>query len=379
MTPDVALILTLSFIIFFAPFIAKFIQLPTIPVEITLGALAGYYGFLYDNILFEHLAEFGFLYLMFLAGSELDLTKIFHKSSNLLKKSIFYILLLYLLSIGFSWYFEFSTIFIFILPLISVGLVATLSKELGNNQRWINYSFNVGGIGEVISITLLTIISAIYKSGFTVSTYVSIVELFAFLFISFVLFRIFCIVLWWFPEVKEFLMPKKDHQEQDLRIAFAILFVFIAMMLFLHLELAFGAFIAGIFLRSFFQHKKDLPEKLSSFGFGFIIPSFFIYIGSTFKLHSLLMNGLIEMALLITAIMITMRIVASFVFYKNLKLKEIFLFSLSHSMPLTLLIAVATLAYHSSSIDTFHYYAFILSALFEVIFAMLLIKILTRK
>jgi Kef-type K+ transport system membrane component KefB len=66
-------------------------------------------------------------------------------------------------------------------------------------------------------------------------------------------------------------------------------------------------------------------------------------------------------------------------FVKELGLKDTILFALSHSMPLTLLIAVATLAYHSSSISQFYYYAFILSSIFEVIFCMILIKIINSK
>jgi len=48
---------------------------------------------------------------------------------------------------------------------------------------------------------------------------------------------------------------------------------------------------------------------------------------------------------------------------------------LSQSMPLTLLIAMATLAYNEKSIDTLHYYAFILAALFQVISVMIIIKL----
>ncbi|HIP20157.1 MAG TPA: cation:proton antiporter, partial [Sulfurimonas sp.] len=52
------------------------------------------------------------------------------------------------------------------------------------------------------------------------------------------------------------------------------------------------------------------------------------------------------------------------------------LMGLSHSMPLTLLIAMATLAFNANSIDKLHYYAFILAALFQVISVMIVIKII---
>ena len=37
-------------------------------------------------------------------------------------------------------------------------------------------------------------------------------------------------------------MPEVDHQEQDIRISMAIFFLMITVMMYLHLEIAFGAF-----------------------------------------------------------------------------------------------------------------------------------------
>jgi hypothetical protein len=51
---------------------------------------------------------------------------------------------------------------------------------------------------------------------------------------------------------------------------------------------------------------------------------------------------------------------------------------LSHSMPLTLLIAMATLAYHANSIDELHYYALILASLFQAIAIMIIIKLINN-
>ncbi len=50
------------------------------------------------------------------------------------------------------------------------------------------------------------------------------------------------------------------------------------------------------------------------------------------------------------------------------------LFGLSHSMPLTLLIATATLGYSGKVIDEKLYSALILTALFEAIIVMSMIK-----
>lgn len=375
MTDTIILIITISLIIIFSPFFAKILRLPTTPIEIVLGSLLGYIGFLHDEHLFDLVAEFGFLYLMFIAGTEINLKNVLKTPAYIMKKAAIYLVLLYTFSIAFSIQFALGNIFIVLLPLISVGLVASLAKEYGK-APWITLSMTVGGIGEVVSIVILTISSAALKFGFGLGLFQTVIALLAFLLFMFLLFRSMQLLFWWYPKVAIALMPHNDNKEQDIRLSIGIFFLLVGAMLFLHLELAFGAFLAGIFIPTFFEHKHELPEKLASFGFGFLIPIFFIHIGSSFDLNALFIDGLIQKAIIITVVMIVMRLLASLVFLKELGFIDTLLFGLSHSMPLTLLIAMATLAYTANSIDKLHYYAFILAALFQVISVMIVIKLL---
>ena len=378
MTDNVILIVTISLIIMLSPFIAKALRLPTTPIEIILGSLFGYAGFLHDEHLFNLVAEFGFLYLMFIAGTEINLKDVLKTPKRIVKKVSLYLIILYIFSILFAMQFHLGKIFIVLLPLISVGLVASLAKEYGKTP-WLNLSMVAGGIGEVTSIVILTITAAALKSGVGLVLFQHIMALLAFLLFMFLLFRFMQLLFWWFPKVATALMPHQDRAEQDIRLSMGIFFLLVGTMLYLHLELALGSFLAGIFIPSFFQHKRELPEKLASFGFGFLIPIFFIHIGSSFHLDALFMNGLIKEALIITIVMILMRLIASVVFLKELGITDTILFGLSHSMPLTLLIAMATLAYTAHSIDTLHYYAFILASLFQVISVMIIIKVINKR
>lgn len=150
-------------------------------------------------------------------------------------------------------------------------------------------------------------------------------------------------------------------------------------MIYLHLEVAFGAFIAGTFITTFFdEHNKGLSHKLEHFGFGWLVPIFFIYIGSSFDLTSLTEDGLVKTAFLIAIAMIVIRFIASLLFVKEMGWNKFYMIGLSHSMPLTLLIAVATIAYHNHSITQFYYYAFILSAIMEVLIVMVAIRVLSN-
>jgi len=377
MSDNVVLIITISLIIIFSPFFARLLKLPTTPIEIILGSILGYIGFLHNEHLFDIVAELGFLYLMFIAGTEINLKKVLKTPANLMKKVIFYLIILYAFSILISLYLNLGKIFMVLLPLISVGLVATLSKEYGKTP-WLGLSMTAGGIGEVVSIGLLTLTSAALNSGFGIGLIKTIFALMLFLLFMFLLFRAVELLFWWFPGVSTALMPVEDNKEQDIRLSMGIFFLLVGAMLYLNLELAFGAFLAGIFIPTFFEHKHELPEKLASYGFGFLIPIFFIHIGSSFNLDALTMDGLISKAFIIAVLMIVMRVVASLVFIKELGIIDSILMGLSHSMPLTLLIAMATLAYNASSIDTLHYYAFILAALFQVISVMIIIKVINN-
>ena len=377
MNDNVVLIITISLIIIFSPFFAKLLKLPTTPIEIILGSILGYVGFLHDEHLFEIVAELGFLYLMFIAGTEINLKNVLKTPKTIMKRVILYLAILYVFSLLFSIYFDLGKIFIVLLPLISVGLVATLSKDYGKTP-WLEISMTAGGIGEVVSIGLLTITSAALQSGFGLGLFKTILALFTFLLFMFFLFRAMQLLFWWYPAVSKVLMPKEDNKEQDIRLSMGIFFLLVGAMLYLNLELAFGAFLAGIFIPTFFEHKRELPEKLASYGFGFLIPIFFIHIGSSFHLEALVMDGLAFKAASIALIMIFMRVIASLVFIKKLGLIDSVLMGLSHSMPLTLLIAMATLAYNAKSIDILHYYAFILAALFQVISVMVVIKLINN-
>ena len=375
MYDNVTLIVTLSLIIIFSPFFAKYLKLPTTPIEIILGSILGYFGFIHSEHLFDIVAELGFLYLMFIAGTEINLKNVLKTPLTLVKKVILYLLILYAFSIIFSLYFQLGNIFMVLLPLISVGLVAALSKEYGK-QPWLTLSMTAGGIGEVVSIVILTITSAALQSGLGLKFFQTIMALLTFLLFMFLIFKAASILFWWFPKASTALMPHEDNKEKDIRLSMGLFFLLVGAMLFLHLELAFGAFLAGIFIPTFFEHKHELPEKLASFGFGFLIPLFFIHIGSSFHLDAFAINGLIFKAITIALIMIIMRVIASLVFIKELNFIDSILMGLSHSMPLTLLIAMATLAFSANSIDALHYYAFILAALFQVISVMIIIKLI---
>jgi len=373
---NITLILTLSLLIWGSPFVSKALRIPIPPVEIILGSIFAYLGLIGHNEYFYLIAEVGFLYLMFLAGMEVDLKQITKSPKEVIRKSILFLLLITIFSVLGGLIFNLNTIVIISMPLISIGLLASLSKVYGKDQSWIKLALIAGVLGEIGSIAALTIFDAASTTGFGLELLGKLGYLILFIFVVYLLYRLLHLLFWWFPELKNTLMPKLDTSDQDIRLSMSLFFILIAVMLSLGLELALGAFIAGVAISAFFHHEKSLEEKMSSLGFGFLVPLFFIHVGASFDLRALALEGVISGALLITLLMILSRILAAVVLKKLSGAIDALLIALSLSMPLTLLVAVATIGYETKLLDLLNYYQLILASIFEILISMISIKIL---
>ncbi len=379
MHDNITLILTLSLLIWGTPFVAKFLRLPTTPVEIILGSIVAYLGLISHNEYFTLIAEVGFLYLMFLAGMEVDLKQITQGPKIVIQKSIFFLLFLVMFSVTFGFIFDLHAIVIVSMPLISIGLLASLSKTYGKEESWIRLAFIAGVLGEILSIAALTIFDAAITTGSTTDLIIKLSYLVLFISVIYTLYKMLLLLFWWFPELKSILVPKVDTSAQDIRLSMALFFILIAVMLALELELALGAFIAGIAISAFFHHEKQLEEKMSSLGFGFLVPLFFLHVGASFDLRALPLEGVVSGALLITTLMLVSRLLAAIVLRGISGSRDALLIALSLSMPLTLLVAVATIGYDTKLLDLLTYYQLILASIFEVLISMTIIKILQSR
>ncbi|EGK8010561.1 cation:proton antiporter [Campylobacter lari] len=376
---DLKILLVVAGCLLTSPYIAKFLKLPLSATEIMLGSFIGFLGFIGESENFKLLANAGFYYLMFIAGMEINLKTFLNTERSLLNKAFIYIILLYAFSILAVESIDISYIFVIIIPVMSVGLLSTLYRDFGKNCEWLNVSMMVATLAEVVSIVLLTIAAAFLGKGADLfSLTQNLLYLVGFLALCIFGFKFLEVLFWWYPQLKTILMPWQDQNEKDIRFCMAIFIAIVAIMIYFKLEVALGAFIAGSFIATFFDHKKDLEHKLSSFGYGFLIPIFFIYIGSSFKLQMLLNPQVLLIAFSLTAFMIGLRILCAMTFVKILGLKNTFLFGLSHSMPLTLLIAVATLSYQTNIITQDIYSGLVLTALLEAILAISLIKFINN-
>jgi Kef-type K+ transport system membrane component KefB len=379
MDSTVIYILTISFVFVLSPYLSQIFRLPTAPIEIIVGSILGYFGIISVGVeeshYFDLIAEVGFLYLMFLAGLEINLKSISKMLKQYRLETILYLSILPALSFLIGHFIlKLHPLVTASLPIISVGILATLSKEYGKS-RWISIAFLIGVIGEVLGIATLTILEITASVGFGFELFYKLLTLARFLLIILLLYYIFHYLFRLYPKLNIVMMPHVDNRDQDMRLAMGIFFIMIAIMHILHLELAFGVFIAGLFISTFFHHKKELDAKITSFGFGFLVPIFFINVGASFDYSYFIYS--IGTAVQITITMIGIRLISTIPLIKSIGKRESLLVGLSLSMPLTLLVAIASAGYHHGIITKYYYYSMILASLLEVIISMVSIKLIT--
>lgn len=370
------LIVSFCLIIMLAPALSKLFRTPVVVVEICMGVIAGYLGLIYDDEVLKLIAKFGFVYLMFLAGLEINLKLVKVIKSTLAFNVIIYFISLYSISAFLCWLFDLGIAYFVALPIFSLGMIMMLIKEYGKNEPWLNLALSIGVVGEVISILALTLFSGWVEYGFTFDFAFSILMIIVVVTMTILGLRFFYLLFWWYPELKKFLVPDQENNrfDQDIRFSISSLLILVAIMFVLKIDVVLGAFAAGLFFKMFFYQKHELLEKIESFGFGFFVPIFFIYTGSTVKLD-MLNYEIFKHALFIMILIILIRLISSYIaFTKYLKFKQTTLFALSDSMPLTFLVAIAMLSYNYGLISQSEYFSFIIASMIDGLVLMLLIK-----
>lgn len=376
---DLLLLGIVSLLIFIAPLINNITRIPVVVVEILLGAFAVNYGIIVESPVIAEIAHIGFLFLMFLAGMEVDLNGFLQMKSALLRKIALYFIALYALAALVLLAFDLPVIYIVALPVMSLGMIMVLLQEYGKSREWLNFCLQIAIIGELISIFMLVLLNGYYSFGIGVELYKSLGILVVFLCVMMCIFKVSSIVFWWFPSVRSLLIPDTSKSNQDIRYSIMLFFFMVVCVSLLNIESALGAFLSGLIIASFFRHKKELPHKLNDFGFGFLIPLFFVYIGTTLDFTLIFANAsIITHAIFICAVMVGIRILATMAAFWSVfkNIQHILLFAFSNSIPLTFLVATAALGLKINAINIEQYYSFVLSAMLEAIVFMIIIKLI---
>lgn len=277
--------------------------IPAVIAEIIMGVVIGPYGFdlIEETSYMRFLAETGFIFLIFLAGLEINVNKILSsfpgrslRFSDFYKNSLLVALFIYFgslfLSLPFAWFMgmfmEVDIIFYtMLLPTVALSITVPILKADGQmGRKFGQIMLMEGAIATVMSIILISVYSGVIKNGFRVELLLFSVIFLVFMVIYFVGQKLI--------KVRTFqkILYTLEHAASQIRVrgtvALVLFFVIVAHLI--NTELAMGAFFAGILLSLFInKDRSSLLFKLDGMSYGFFIPIFFIMVGVKLDISAL--------------------------------------------------------------------------------------------
>lgn len=302
-------LLLVVFLAFIVPLVlsrSRRLRLPIVVGEILAGIIVGRSGFgwveSHDPVL-ELLSDFGFVFLMFLSGMEVDFSS-FRLSPGVkangrsfiwqpvpMSMINFSLTLLLSLIIGFNLVrfdlVQNPWIMALILSTTSLGVVMPVLKEKGLSRGLFGQTLLISAlIADFVTMLLITVVVTILSTGLTFD-----ILLIGILFVVFFMMYHFGMLFFrQIPGVRRALEELNQASAQiKVRAAFTMMLIFVVLSEVLGTELILGAFLGGAIialLRT--REDDDLTHKLEAIGFGFFIPIFFIMVGVDFNLGVLM-------------------------------------------------------------------------------------------
>jgi Kef-type K+ transport system membrane component KefB/Trk K+ transport system NAD-binding subunit len=279
------------------------IRLPIAVGEIVAGIIIGKSGFNLVQPLptLDFLAEFGFVFLMFLSGLEVNLDALFVENEADASRPAWQrpvplatlsFLLTLLIAVGFGSLFAAfgltrnAILMGLILSTTSLGIVVPVLKERELTATIYGQTVLVLALlSDFVTLLLLSLDIAILSRGFSLDILLFMLLL--------VLFASSVTLGQWTSRIP---VLRRGWQELShataqipVRGAFALMITWVVLAQGFGVEVILGAFLAGAIISiSSPRHESPLREKLDAIGYGFFIPIFFIMVGANFDLRALL-------------------------------------------------------------------------------------------
>lgn len=327
------------------PMISRRIKVPSAVGELIFGIVFGSHvlGLITRDDFIDLMAQLGFAILMFSAGMEIDFAPLRKRGSRILSIGWQWVIITFLGGWAAVTITGLGPWPVLAVCSVSIGLASVFLRERGLLGSGLGQAVLAAGlIGESLSILLLTVLDFHHQLGFSREFFFSVSQFAGIFVLAYLFMRVFRFIIWWYPKKIQAFIESGDPLELGVRLAIALLFIFVAAAAALHVESILGAFIAGALFGFIFQEREVVADKINAIGQGFFVPIFFIVVGSHFDpLTSLLGVSPAELGLLLL-VALTVKLVPSLVFIRmGLGWREILGGGLLFSAPLTLTVAVA--------------------------------------
>ncbi|MEG9296367.1 monovalent cation:proton antiporter family protein [Mangrovibacillus sp. Mu-81] len=288
--------------------------IPVVIAEIIMGLVIGKSGFdlVQQDMWLETLSTFGFIFLMFLSGVEIDF-KAFStgknkkkvllpngkEEPNRLKVATIIFIGIFLVSLGLSYLFvlfgliENAFLMTLIISTISLGVVVPTLKEAQITKTAIGQIILlIAVIADLATMILLAVFVSLYGEGH------------GSMWLLLVLFGVGVLLYILGKRMKNnnFIKSLSTGTVQiGTRAVFTLIILLVAVSETVGAENILGAFLAGV-LVSLLAPNQEMVQKLDSFGYGFLIPIFFVMVGVELDLQSMLSDK--KMLLLIPLLLL---------------------------------------------------------------------------
>ncbi|MGB2842786.1 MAG: cation:proton antiporter [Halobacteriota archaeon] len=365
---------------FLIPLISNRIGVPAVVGEIICGiiigrSVLGLFTGEEEGIAF--LASFGFIFLMFLVGMEIDFSQVEVHGAKLFVLGTFIFLLTLGISIFLTHQLGYGFFMALVLSTSSVGLIVPTIREQGLLKTEFGQTILISAfIADFTTMLLLTVHTLHHEEGITWELF-----LIALVFILFfAIYYVGKLAIWHYPERLSKWFKSDQPSEIGVRASFALLLVFVVLAEIVGVEAILGAFLAGVMLSLLFRGGTVLEQKLSGIGYGFLIPIFFINVGMHFDVAAL-WAGRIFLVLIPTLLLIAfvVKIVPSLLLLVRHSLKDSISAGVLLSSRLSLIIAVAAVGLELGLMDTAMESAIILLAIITSISCPTIFKRMQRK
>ena len=341
------------------PGLARTLRMPVAVVEIVYGILIGRSGLgLIPNAedpFITFLSEVGFAFFLFLAGLEIDFRSLEKAGTRQNLVPVFISLGAFALSILIATQLGWGLWVGLAIGATSVPLLLAVVRELRLSATEVGTTMiTVAAMGEAITILLLSLVEIQQEAHSVGEAMEGLGRLFGLVTAMIVTVTVLRTMLWWYPKAFYRLVSEDDPQEVGVRVGFGLMFAFIGLSMLAHVEPFLGAFIAGAILAYIIREKGALEHKLSSMGYGFFIPVFFIHVG--IRLEDLTPALLLEHGVWIVsiiAVMLLVKVVPGILLLRRgLNVPVTLATCMLLAAPLTLVIAIMDIGMRVHAVDS---------------------------
>ncbi|MGM0497743.1 MAG: cation:proton antiporter [Bacteroidota bacterium] len=306
-------------IILLAPTLFRAIKIPEIIGLILAGVLVGPNGLnlLSEELEFSIFGTIGLLYLMFLAGLEIDI-KDFKKNKE---KGISYGALTFLIPFSLSYVVSYYLLdFSLLASLLISSMISTqtlvsypIVSRLGiSNSRSVNVSISGTIIADTIALLMLAVIAESAVGEINFFFWVKYIGYFVgFLFV----------VNWVFPRLSKWFFRNYDGYS-SLEYIFVLTIVFVSAVIaeFAHIEPIIGAFFAGLALNRLIPKGSPLMNRIVFIGHTLFIPFFLISVGMLVNLKVLFQgNAILWVISVLVAVAMVSKFLSAYITQKLFK------------------------------------------------------------